>query len=226
MLTSPARPTTATAARTTARRRRGCRRMCRTKSITGTESCGPRGRSHGSSPFFLAIGRRLKKRRQRQHIPRTMVVPLSTLIEECLVDATETALLAGVAAAAADDAPRLVYADWLDETGRPAQAAQAEFIRRQCHDDPVCTWRQRELLRTYGRDWLRPLAEVMGLTDWGWNGGRAQLWGQRIPIGWEFSRGFPDEVTCPLGWWTGSYCPECGPARSAWQEVYYPLEPC
>jgi len=38
------------------------------------------------------------------------------------------ALLEAVFAAPADDAPRLVYADWLDEHGEPAQAA---FIRAQ-----------------------------------------------------------------------------------------------
>jgi uncharacterized protein (TIGR02996 family) len=39
------------------------------------------------------------------------------------------ALLAAVIADAEDDAPRLVYADWLDEHGDEARAA---FIRNQC----------------------------------------------------------------------------------------------
>jgi uncharacterized protein (TIGR02996 family) len=39
------------------------------------------------------------------------------------------ALWAAVLAAPADDAPRLVYADWLDEHGEPVLA---EFIRVQC----------------------------------------------------------------------------------------------
>ena len=37
------------------------------------------------------------------------------------------ALLRGILTRAADDAPRLVYADWLDENGQPDRAA---FIRR------------------------------------------------------------------------------------------------
>jgi uncharacterized protein (TIGR02996 family) len=45
---------------------------------------------------------------------------------------TEDALLAAVWASPHDDLPRLVYADWLDETGDPAKAARAEFIRVQC----------------------------------------------------------------------------------------------
>src|SRR6476660_8352291 len=39
------------------------------------------------------------------------------------------ALLAAIRQAPADDAPRLVYADWLDEHGQPERA---EFIRIQC----------------------------------------------------------------------------------------------
>src|SRR5262245_38423147 len=42
---------------------------------------------------------------------------------------TEDALLAAVLADFHADAPRLVYADWLDENGRPELA---EFIRVQC----------------------------------------------------------------------------------------------
>jgi uncharacterized protein (TIGR02996 family) len=43
--------------------------------------------------------------------------------------AAEHALLRAVAAAADDDTPRLVYADWLEEHG---DADRAEFIRVQC----------------------------------------------------------------------------------------------
>jgi uncharacterized protein (TIGR02996 family) len=39
------------------------------------------------------------------------------------------ALLAAVLADPADDTPRLIFADYLDETGDPADAARAEFIR-------------------------------------------------------------------------------------------------
>ena len=41
----------------------------------------------------------------------------------------EAALLAAIAARPADDTPRLVYADWLDDHDQPARA---EFIRVQC----------------------------------------------------------------------------------------------
>src|SRR5688500_455808 len=41
----------------------------------------------------------------------------------------ELGLLGAVAAAPEDDLPRLVYADWLEEHGRPQRA---EFIRAGC----------------------------------------------------------------------------------------------
>lgn len=76
---------------------------------------------------------------------------------------TEEALLAAVWANPHDDLPRLVYADWLDETGDPAKAARAEFIRVQCElarvgwwDDrtvPLCETEQR-LLTDWRREWI------------------------------------------------------------------------
>ena len=42
------------------------------------------------------------------------------------------ALLAAVLAAPADDVPRLVYADFLDESGDPGDAGWAALIRVQC----------------------------------------------------------------------------------------------
>jgi uncharacterized protein (TIGR02996 family) len=42
---------------------------------------------------------------------------------------TETALLRVIAAQPDEDTPRLVYADYLDESGDPSSAARAEFIR-------------------------------------------------------------------------------------------------
>jgi uncharacterized protein (TIGR02996 family) len=80
-----------------------------------------------------------------------------------------------------DDAPRLIYADWLDEQGRPERA---EFIRIGCRlaligaDDPqrpALEARSEELLQRHGEDWQPP--KLAGIT-----------WGQ-----WE--RGFITEAT-------------------------------
>ena len=57
------------------------------------------------------------------------------------------AFLAAIAAAPEDDAPRLVYADWLDENGDPERA---ELIRVQCEIDPL-----RRLPDTDAANWQR-----------------------------------------------------------------------
>lgn len=70
------------------------------------------------------------------------------------------ALLAAVLADPADDFPRLVFADWLEEHG---DADRAEFIRLQCElagtaDPPLAARaRERTLLATRGAGWLAPL---------------------------------------------------------------------
>src|SRR5437588_9917600 len=69
-----------------------------------------------------------------------------------------------------DDAPRLVYADWLEERG---ECDRAELIRLQCrgeHDDRV-----RELVHLHGASWAGPAA--------------------RHSYGLAFRRGFVEEIT-------------------------------
>src|SRR4029078_1438463 len=64
-----------------------------------------------------------------------------------------------------DDAPRLIYADWLEERGDP----RAEFIRAQCElvklslDDPLrvgLETRERQLLKEYEKEWVGVLTEI------------------------------------------------------------------
>ena len=82
----------------------------------------------------------------------------------------EPALLAAIAATPDDDLPRLVYADWLDENGRPLRA---EFIRLQIEIANKETlpraalnvfshlWkRQQEILDDHRDELLGPLATV------------------------------------------------------------------
>ena len=47
----------------------------------------------------------------------------------------EAALLAAIRADPEDDTPRLVYADWLEETSELANVLRAEFIRVQCRQE-------------------------------------------------------------------------------------------
>src|SRR5262245_22184272 len=94
----------------------------------------------------------------------------------------EDAFLRAVLADPDDDAPRLIYADWLEERGDP----KGEFIRVQCalakmapDDDarPELEDRERELLEEHEPTWAAPLR---GLVE-----------------NWRFRRGFVDHVTLP-----------------------------
>jgi uncharacterized protein (TIGR02996 family) len=75
----------------------------------------------------------------------------------------EEAFLQAIIEAPDDDAPRLVYADWLEEHGQPERAA---FIRVQCElarmpegnpSRAELTERERALLAEHGRAWAEAL---------------------------------------------------------------------
>lgn len=135
-----------------------------------------------------------------------------------------------------DDAPRLVYADWLEDNG---DLTRAEFVRVQvelartserdcggyyCETDVDdgstthrgCRWdrlrrRERELLLAHGHDWLAGIGIKMVCHD----GGEAEGVNYEITTGTEkgggiqcnFRRGFVDEVRLPLAAWVGVVCP-------------------
>jgi uncharacterized protein (TIGR02996 family) len=78
----------------------------------------------------------------------------------------EDAFLPAILDSPDDDAPRLVYADWLEENGQPDRA---EFIRLQCErarlpdGDPrrgVLEARERELLAAHRGEWASGLPRV------------------------------------------------------------------
>jgi uncharacterized protein (TIGR02996 family) len=82
-----------------------------------------------------------------------------------------------------DDAPRLIFADWLEEQGDAASVARAEFIRVQralAAGDLTPQWRnklerrQQQILQQYGSEWARPI--------------------RRLVQAWEFHRGFIENV--------------------------------
>lgn len=79
-----------------------------------------------------------------------------------------------------DDIPRLVYADWLEETG---DTDRAEFIRVQCELQTrnipkkrreLLRQREGELLETHGWDWAEPYGEEISE--------------------WQFERGFIERI--------------------------------
>jgi uncharacterized protein (TIGR02996 family) len=68
-----------------------------------------------------------------------------------------------------DDAPRLIFADWLQEQGDPATAARGEFLRLQVlrhrlsEDDPTYSLlkrREGELFTQHRWTWLGPLRDA------------------------------------------------------------------
>jgi len=106
------------------------------------------------------------------------------------------AFLAAITASPDDDLPRLVYADWLDESGEPAAAARAEFIRVQCelercasdHDRRMSLQkRERQLLKKHAAQWLADLSAAQVLAD------RDPIVDKR-PV-WQFRRGFLHSAT-------------------------------
>src|SRR5436309_3487752 len=67
----------------------------------------------------------------------------------------------------ADDAPRLVLADWLEENGDEADRARAEFIRIQCElarsrvaGRSDLEWRERSLWWQHVETWLGPVYDA------------------------------------------------------------------
>src|SRR5262245_45387884 len=96
------------------------------------------------------------------------------------------ALLAAVHAAPDDDAPRLVFADWLDEHGQPERAA---FLRIQVA--------QRREFESHGRtvqlDEL--FVRARGLCYQPWAEPVRSTFGRAIA---GYSRGFPTGRMCPI----------------------------
>jgi uncharacterized protein (TIGR02996 family) len=84
------------------------------------------------------------------------------------------ALLAAVLANPGDDLPRLVLADWLEESGQPALVARAHFIRAQVEaaslpegspDRAACEEKAADLYRDYGAGWNATLPEWTTWSD-------------------------------------------------------------
>jgi uncharacterized protein (TIGR02996 family) len=78
----------------------------------------------------------------------------------------ETAFIRTILADPSDPAPRLVYADWLEERGDPDSVHRAEYLRKECQLDSLPSGdRRRRRLRArllqlrglVGDDWWRQL---------------------------------------------------------------------
>jgi uncharacterized protein (TIGR02996 family) len=115
------------------------------------------------------------------------------------------ALLRTILAAPADDAPRLVYADWCDEHGEPERA---KLIRLMCHwslafspSDP-CTPSATTTVRHLARKTLLAgIAGLFGVDVKHVLGSAVSLTGDLGRITAEVSRGFLDVLACPAADW-------------------------
>lgn len=78
-------------------------------------------------------------------------------------DSTEQAMLKAIQDQPDDDAPRLIYADWLDEHN---QSDRAELIRLQCAKERLETQlkqmkeRETELLVQHGEQWFPGVVKI------------------------------------------------------------------
>lgn len=112
----------------------------------------------------------------------------------------EEAFIQAIREALADDAPRLIYADWLEEHGQPDRA---EFIRIQCQtfrmaeedrSGTALRGRAEGLLRSHWEEWVGPLRDIVGL--WCDRYGEGWLRQDFSPGGLErFSRGFIERLS-------------------------------
>jgi uncharacterized protein (TIGR02996 family) len=123
----------------------------------------------------------------------------------------EAAFLAAIAADLADDAPRLVYADWLDEQGR---CEQAEFIRVSiaCSLVPRRRRDKIERLQAEEAEGATTLSEAYDAEDlkalelfrreWPL---AAWMRDHAVPAGWtlgaDFHRGFLMDLICQWKYW-------------------------
>lgn len=162
----------------------------------------------------------------------------------------EQALIATILAHPADDLPRKVYADWLDEHGFHERA---EFIRVQCAlaEDGLCSLvgrkmmdgvtptdcggtcdqcrlreRERELLEA-NVIWGLPIASIFfgadprAYVEYGHSGCAYHHQGA-TKITWAWSRGFAESIRLPLSAFLGGSCERCG--GSGWARYYHPVE--
>src|SRR5262245_62140912 len=113
----------------------------------------------------------------------------------------DPAFIRMIAAAPDDDAPRLVYADYLDETREPAKAARAEFIRVQVErarlvpDTPRWTelWHRDTALLDWAQQWREELPKLEGVQFGGFVRGFIH---RVIAHGDTFARSFSTVVAC------------------------------
>lgn len=112
----------------------------------------------------------------------------------------------------ADDLPRLIAADWLDENGDPDRA---EFIRLGIEQNKFASHLQEFLNLT------AKLKVVVGDHPAGKYADNVYKWFKDIidmKVDVRIRRGFPDEIHCTLAEFMGGECRNCDEGRDRWRE--------
>ncbi len=156
--------------------------------------------------------------------------------------------LADIIANPADDTPRLIYADWLEENG---EEDYASFIRVQgelakplkcelmtrglaCQEYNLGVAIYRVIVQCHActryDNLRRRERELLSEHQFDW---RLQIFGRETPFGrWTtvFRRGFVTEIACTLADWCGTVCGQCrgrGEIEGAdWDDGGPYIEPC
>lgn len=108
------------------------------------------------------------------------------------------ALLRAVLEKPEDDAPRLIYADWLEENG---DGERAEFIRLQCESKSLMSFNGAMMTATKDESLMRNCGYV-------WLG---KYYESNSPNGrnWNWSRGFISEIRLTCAEFVGGPCGKC-----------------
>lgn len=137
------------------------------------------------------------------------------------------AFMQAIIADPANDTPRLLYADWLEEQG---DGERAEFIRMQCElaNHPThhkaetgCPLRKRErellaggikdvpghMLAMPRPEWVCPGIKMLTMAP------------QCGDCRWTFTRGFVSEIRMPIEFWMDGKCPQCH-GEGYWEPAY------
>jgi uncharacterized protein (TIGR02996 family) len=112
-------------------------------------------------------------------------MPTSSTLDSAPIDPEVRSFFHAIKENPADDTPRLIFADWLQERGNAADAARGEFLRlnvlrhRLSPDDPtydLLKRREAELFTEHRWTWLGPLVDAA--KSWTFERGMIQITAQ------------------------------------------------
>jgi uncharacterized protein (TIGR02996 family) len=109
----------------------------------------------------------------------------------------------------ADNTPRLVYADWLDEFGTETDQARAAFVRAQVEAANGAELENLQLwnLLHHSEQWFPDVCKSLGLgvSHWGvMHDGTVHFEHKSTVNEFFVRRGFVDEIRVPLVWMLGA----------------------